>query len=62
MITLRNKFEALQELSKTLTPNDKYENFLNALMEAAAECIPTKLRAKHRVPCEILAVRKNKTM
>ena len=40
MITLRNKFDALQEISETLTPNDEYENFINAHMEAAAECIP----------------------
>ena len=58
MITLRNKFDALQEISETLTPSDKYENFVNACMEAEAECIPTKLRAKHRVPWETLAVKK----
>ena len=46
MITLRNKFDALQEISETLTPNDKYENFVNAHMEAVAECILTKLRTK----------------
>ena len=45
-ITLRNKFDALQEISETLTLNDKYENFVNAHMEAAAEYIPIKLRAK----------------
>ena len=45
-ITLRNKFDVLPEISKTLTPNDKYKNFMNAHMEAAAECLPTKLRAK----------------
>ena len=46
MITLRNKFDALQEISETLTPNDKYENFVNAHMEAVAECILPKLRTK----------------
>ena len=45
-IILSNKFDALQ-ISETLTPNDKYEDFLNANMEAAGECIPTKLSAKH---------------
>ena len=45
-IKLRNKFDALQEISEALTPNDKYENLVNAQMEAAAECIPTKLRVK----------------
>ena len=58
MITVRNKFDTLQEISKTLTPNNKYENFINSHMETAAECIPTKSRAKHRVPWETLAVRK----
>ena len=59
-ITQRNKFDALREISKTLTLNDEYENFIDAHMEAAAaaEYIPTKLRAKHRVPSETLAVRK----
>ena len=57
-ITLRNKFDGLQEISETVTPNDEYENFVNAHMEAAAECIPTKLRAKHRVSLETLAVKK----
>ena len=45
-ITLRNKFNALQEISETLTLNEEYENFVNAHFEAAVECIPTKLRAK----------------
>ena len=57
-ITLRNKFDALQEISETLTLNDEYENFVNTHMEAAAECIPTKQRAKHRIPWKTLAVRK----
>ena len=51
-ITLRNKFNALQEFSETLTPNDEYKNFVNAYMEAAEECIPTKLRAKTRSSME----------
>ena len=49
---------ALQGKSKTHTPNDGYENFINANLEAAAEWIPTKQRAKPRVPWETLAVRK----
>ena len=40
---------------KTHTPNDK-----NAHLETAAECIPTKQRAKPRVPCETLAIRKKR--
>ena len=57
-LTLRNKFDALQEILETLTQNDEYENFVNAHIEAAAECIPTKQRAKARIPGERLAVRK----
>ena len=51
---------ALQEISETLTPNDEYKDFINAHMEAAAECPPTKQRAKNRVPWEILAVNKTR--
>ena len=57
---LRNKFDALQEISETLTPNDEYKNFVNAHMYGVAEYIPTKLRAKHRVAWEILAVKKKR--
>ena len=52
MLTLRNKFGALQEISETPIPNNEYENFVNAHLEA--ECIP----AKQRVPRETLVVRK----
>ena len=50
MVTVRNKFDTLQEIFETHNPNDEYENFINALMEAAAECISTKPRAESRVP------------
>ena len=59
-LTLRNKFDATQK-TKTHTLNDEYENFVNAHLEAAAECVPTKQRAKSRVPWEILMVRKKRT-
>ena len=60
-ITLRNKFDDLQEISETLTlMNNDYKNLVNTHMEAAAECIPTKIRAKHRVPWETLADKKKK--
>ena len=39
-----------------LHSNEKYENFVNAHLKAAAEFIPTKQRTKYRVPWEILAV------
>ena len=45
-ITQRNKFDTLLEISETHTPNDEYENFINAHIEAAAECIPTKEQKK----------------
>ena len=59
-LTLRNKFDALQEISETPSPNDEYENFVNAHLEAAAECISTKQRAKLRVPWEILVISKKR--
>ena len=59
-LTLINKFDACQEISETLTSNDEYENFVKAQLEAVTECIPTKQRAKSRVPWEILAVRKKR--
>ena len=42
------------------TPNDEYENFVNAHLEAAAKCIPTKPRTKYRGPWETLAVREKR--
>ena len=52
----KNKFDNLQGISETLTSNEKCKN---AHMEAM-ECIPTKPRAKNRVPWETLAVRKSR--
>ena len=57
-LILRNKFNALQEKTETQSPNDEHENFINAHLKVAAECIPTKQRAKPRVPWETLAVKK----
>ena len=53
LLTLRNKFDALQEKTETHTPNDKYENSVNVHLEMATEHIPTKQRAKSRVPWEM---------
>ena len=50
MITVRNKFNTLQEVSETHTLNDESENFVTILMRSVAECISTKPRAKCRVP------------
>ena len=55
-LTLRNIFDELQEISETLTLNDKYENFINAHIEVAAECKPSKQRAKPSVQWETLAI------
>ena len=59
MLTLRNKFDAFQELSETSAPNDEYENFNNAHLEVAAEYIPTKQRNKPTVPWKTLAAKKS---
>ena len=54
---MKKEFDALQEKTETHTTNDEYENFANAYLEAATECIPTKQRTKSRVPWERLVVR-----
>ena len=53
VLELRNRFETLQEKTEKSTPNDEYENFVNAHLEAAAKCIPTKLKTKYRVPWKL---------
>ena len=40
------------------TLNDEYENFVTTNVEVAAECIPTKPRAKYKVTWKSIAVRK----
>ena len=61
VVELRNRFETLQEKTEKGTPNDEYENFVNAHLEAAAKCIPAKPRTKYRVPWETLAVREKRS-
>ena len=56
----RNRFKTLQEKTEIRTPNDKYENFVNTKLKAAANCIPTKPRTKYRVPWKTLAVREKR--
>ena len=51
------RFETLQEKTEKVTPNDEYENFVEAHLEAASKCIPTKPRTKYRVPWETSEVR-----
>ena len=62
VLELRNRFETLQEKTEKSTPNDEYENFVNAHLEAATKCIPTKLKTKYRVPWETLAVREKRAL
>ena len=62
VIELRNRFETLQEKTEKGTPNDEYENFVNAHLEAAAKYIPTKLKTKYRVPWEMLTVREKRAL
>ena len=59
-LELRNRFEALQENAEKGTPNDEYENFVEAHLEVASKCIPTKRRTKYRVPWETLTVREKR--
>ena len=60
VLELRNKFETLQEKTEKGIPNDEYKTFVNAHLEAAAKCIPTKPRPKYRVPWETVAVREKR--
>ena len=46
MVTVRSKFDTLQEISETHTPNEEYENFVSAHMKAAVEHSSTKPRAE----------------
>ena len=59
-LELRNRFETLLEKTEKDTPNDEYENFVTAHLEAAAKCIPTKPRTKYRVTWETLVVREKR--
>ena len=62
VLELRNRFETLREKTEKSTPNDEYENFVNAHLKAAAKCIPTKLKTKYSVPWETLAVREKRAL
>ena len=59
-MAVRNKFDILQEAIESPTPNEEYENFVSAHLEAASECVPTKQRAKRSVPWETEAVREKR--
>ena len=60
VLELRNRSETLQENTEKGTPNDEYENFVNAHLKAAAKCIPIKPRTKYRVPWGTLTVREKR--
>ena len=60
VLELRNRLMTLQEKTEEGTPNDEYENFVNAHLEAAAESIPTQPRIKYRVPWETLEVKEKR--
>ena len=62
VLELRNSFETLQEKTEKGTPNDEYENFVDAHLEAAAKYIPTKIKTKYRVPWETVAVREKRAL
>ena len=55
--TVRNKFNTLQEISERQPLNDKYENFVTAHIEAAADYIPTKPRTTYGVSKEVMIIR-----
>ena len=59
VLALRKKFYALQK-TEIRTPNDEYDNFVYAHLEAAANCISIKLRTKSSVPWETLVVREKR--
>ena len=61
-LELRNRFETLQENTEKGTPNDEYEKFVEAHLEAASKCIPKKPRTKYRVPWKTSAVREKRAL
>ena len=61
-LELINIFETLQEKTEKVTPNDEYGNFVEAHLEAASKCIPTKPRTKYRVPWETSEVREKRAL
>ena len=57
MLTLRNKNDALQEKTETHTPNDEYENFMNAHLEVAWNTYQLNKELNLESHWETLAVR-----
>ena len=52
ILTLRNRFDALQEESEIVSPNSTFINFESACKDAASENIPVKTKMKKRTPWE----------
>ena len=52
IITLNNRFDALQHENDEISPNSTYQNFEIATKEAAEACVPLKPKVKRRVPWE----------
>ena len=61
-LELRNRLQTLQKKTEKVTPNEEYENFVEAHLEAASKCIPTKPRTKYRVPWETSEVREKRAL
>ena len=59
-VFIRNKFGTLLEISERHTLKDGYESFATAHIEAGADCILTKPRAKYIEACESLVVQKKR--
>ena len=58
---MRNRFETLQEKTEKGTPNDEYENFVNAHREVAVKCIPTNLELNIKSMGKVSGERKTYT-
>ena len=63
IVTAKVRLSQRKNATRTATTKhyDEYENFVNAHLEAAANCIPTKPRTKYRVPWERLVITEKRT-
>ena len=56
VLELRNRFETLQEKTEKSTPNDEYENFVNAHLEAAKKKSSLYISVKYMIYKHILSI------
>ena len=49
MLTVRKKFDTLQEISERHTTNDEHENFIITHIDTTTKYIPTKPKAKCKI-------------